>query len=450
VQPGGATATSTPHEREQLMASFHLNHSPRKVLGERNDIHDSTASPRSPTKSSFIGSFASKEVDAKKADISKEAIDRVYAKDETFEFSPYHTLSLQLEIDMTKSPEGTHTLSQSVHDAAADAVTANGDAPANHLRVIRSDVAGPIDFNGAHQLPPPSIVKEYPLVVEIVYPKNSSTCFVRGFLSLTHCDGVRLLHIMLQVVEFLEGRAAGAETPVVSAYPHTAKNDAPSLSPFRRIPLLMMQMQLGMMFFGLLGSLLIKLGLISKDADGAEEPVFGPAAEKQEARLAKRQVRCYVVPEQIGYKGIFVLAEQIKRLCGYYFYFFTVNFSPRVAMALTKDLGATKSPASRANSMFTPVMAAPPMLPAVGAGFALGLFWNNYGKHSPNIRADVKRFLWDWRGIPKLVSWALLMVTIQGKTFLVSHAPGSKWKRHHTALAALGEGLPVEPAPHVA
>jgi len=418
--------------------------SPRKVLGEHNETSSFANAPAPSSRSATKVTFANPIAKRDKAIISHPD------KDETFEFSPYHTLSLQLEVDLAKSPDGTATLSQAVHDAAAAAVIEHGDAPAKHLRVLRSDVKSPVDFNGAHQLPPPSVVKEYPLVVEIVYPEGSSTCFVRGFLSLTHCDGVRLLHIMLQTVEFLEGHAAGAAAPAISTYPHLSKNEAPSLHPFRRIPLLMMRMQLGMFLLGLLGALLIKLGFVSTAADGSEEPVFGPAAELQEARLAKREVRCYVVPEHVGYKGIFVLAERLRALCGYWYYFFTVNFSPRVAMAVTTDLSATKSAAGRAHSMFTPVMAAPPMLPSVGAGFALGLFWNNYGKHSPAIRAEVRRFLWDWRGLPKLVSWALLMVTIQGKLFVVSHAPGSKWRRHHTALAGLGEGLPVEPAPHVA
>merc|ERR1719203_1898216 len=123
--------------------------------------------------------------------------------------------------------------------------------------------------------------------------------------------------------------------------------------------------------------------------------------------------------------------------------------SPMVALALTKDLSVARTAQGRVHHVFTPVGPPPPMTPSHGTVFSLGLLWNNYGRHTPAMHSQVTGFLWDWRGMPKHVSWILVCVTIQDKTFLVSHAPATDWKRYHTALAGLGEGALVDPARRV-
>jgi len=86
--------------------------------------------------------------------------------------------------------------------------------------------------------------------------------------------------------------------------------------------------------------------------------------------------------------------------------------------------------------------APPPMGQTLATVMGNLVFFNNYGKHDPNISAEVTDFIWDWVGLVVDMPPATVVIQIKGKLFTRWCMPAHEMQQVQNAglLECLGEG----------
>lgn len=302
----------------------------------------------------------------------------------------------------------------------------------------------PFTFKSVHNdLPLPDAVTKVPMVVEVIFKEGvADKLFVRVKNDLDCYDGVTATHTGFQVLEYMEHGTTDQVTP----FPYTGVNGSPDgyNSPGRALRFITQ----------LLTVLLnVVLSLFSSAFwRGTFRP--GPFQSKIEASCkGTRTCRRYnKIPESTKFSDIIATVDAVKSALTLKYYAVTVNFSPTVALALvltTAEL--TKRDARLGYLTLPPAGTGPP--PAMDAAHSAMLFnclfYNNYGRHNPNISGKVTDFLWDWMGLFDTFSTFTHCVEIQGRKFVRWCAHPDEWKKIEATgqLSKLGVGEAFSPVP---
>ena len=331
---------------------------------------------------------------------------------------------------------------------AAGLLTSGGKSvvKANDLLVLSRTVGKDHPFSFAsvhHDLPLPQAVDTVPMLIEVVFKEGvADKLFVRIKNDLDYYDGVTATHTGFQVLELLEHGALDQ----VSPFPFTGNNGGPdSHNSAGRV----------LRFFAQLWRILLAvvLSLLSPSYwRGAWMP--GPFQSSIEASCKGTRVcrRYNQIPASVTFKEIMTMTDVIKSTLKLPYYAVTVNFSPTVALALVPTLAELKNKQARNKCICLPPAGTgppPPMDAAHSASLFNCLFYNNYGRHNPNISGQVTDFLWDWMGMYDTFLTFTHCVEIQGRKFVRWCAHPDEWRKIEATgvLSKLGVGAAFSPVP---
>lgn len=329
--------------------------------------------------------------------------------------NPEKTLQLCYELqkaeDLLLMAKSASTLS-----AAADAVTSLLKPGA--LAVVSRSVGQehPFTFSSVNGgLKAADEVAQFPLVVELVVKSGcKDRMFVRVRTNLDHFDGVGAFHASLQVLEYLEHKG---DMSKISPYPFTDKNGSYPGTNF--------------------GNFARSLGRVLRNSMSSNR--VQPGEERQVLRFNN-------IPSSTKFRDISKVVESVRTELNCEGLATTVNYSPDVAVAILPDMATLqKSREEKLNWISLPPMGAgapPPMGQTLATVMGNLVFFNNYGKHDPNISAEVTDFIWDWVGLVVDMPPATVVIQIKGKLFTRWCMPTHEMQQVQNAglLECLGEG----------
>lgn len=313
----------------------------------------------------------------------------------------------------------------------------------NQLVVVSRTVGKDHPFSFAsvhHDLPLPDVVEKVPLVIEVVFKEGvADKLFVRIKDDLDVFDGVTSTHTAFQVLEYMEHGTIDK----VSPFPYTGINGGPdSHNSLGRI--LRFLAQFARLFFGLLPG--IPSYLCGKWRRG---PLQSIMQDSKGTRVCRRYNK---IPESLHFREITAITDGIKTALKLAYYAVTVNFSPTVCISLVPTAAGLKQRDVRLGNLTLPPMGSGPPMPqcAFVAGILFNvLFYNNYGRHDPNISGKITDYLWDWMGIYDTFPTFTHCIEIQGTRFVRWCAHPEEWKQIEATglLSKLGEGESFTPVP---
>uniref|UniRef100_A0A0G4I1Q1 Uncharacterized protein n=1 Tax=Chromera velia CCMP2878 TaxID=1169474 RepID=A0A0G4I1Q1_9ALVE len=341
-------------------------------------------------------------------------------------------LALTSQYDLSVIPEASEFNNEVLKEAAKIIAATVGKVREEDLCIENVEIDEKVDFtfDVVNSRPAPESWQRFPVVIQIYSSKKAPTkLFIKGMTNLALCDGVTTLHTCFNVMEFLESRTNSEKDPseFLSKYPFTTSNQRREFDEAK------------------MGAHLGTLEKYGKAFDPAKHdpsgplPV-GPARAGFEDGLPPRVWEKQTVRDKPGkavLKDVMHAATSIQTQLGLSSVFFTVNFSPNVALGRMEDIADTLVHEKRWDSMITPVGHPEPMNADHAAFLSYSIFWNNYGRHNPKIRSEVVACTWNWVGFAKSFTPLLWFATIQDKGFIVS----SLAEADHTACARILSGL---------
>jgi hypothetical protein len=186
----------------------------------------------------------------------------------------------------------------------------------------------------------------------------------------------------------------------------------------------------------------------------------GPFQSSIEASWKGTRVcrRYHMIPESVTFEDISGITEGVRVALKLKYYAVTVNFAGidgstvPVALALVPTAAELKKRDARLNRLTLPPAGTgpPPAMDAAHSKMLFNcLFYNNYGRHSPNISGKVTDFLWDWMGIYDTFLTFTHCIEIQGKRIVRWCAHPEEWKKIEATglLRKLGEAEAFTPVP---
>ena len=302
------------------------------------------------------------------------------------------------------------------HFEACEAITTFNGNPVKKgdLVVIRrifsldDSVSGTFDFDTVHHLPLSPKVYTTPIVVEMVYMEGIDKCFARVKNDLMCYDGVTALHVAFEVLEYLEHTNADALSPYPFKDRNLSKGNIPGSNWGN--------------FFVQLGCLLwmtIKTLFTWNYWKG--HFVRGPLQAFQEDKLLTRPCfRFSNPPKSFKFKDFIALMDNLKADLGIEKCAITLNFSPKIALAILPDIRKLSSKEKILDHITLPPVGVGEPSPMNGAHVAMlsnTVFFNNYGRHNINISGKVVDFVWDWSGFLKSFPPLFFAIEIQGNSF---------------------------------
>jgi hypothetical protein len=302
------------------------------------------------------------------------------------------------------------------------------------IRLVLKDDA-PFDFDSVHHLPLPFEMDTTPVVVEMVYKKSQDRCFARIKTDLSRYDGVTAFCAGQNVLEFLEHGSADA----MSIYPFTPPKRGVELPLSNYVA-----------FFKQLTRVLWAIGWnLLNPRYWRGHWVRGPLQGRLESTLPPRPwLRYSQVPDTTSFKDFLQQLDETKRYLGLPLYATTLNSSPYAFLTLVSSKEQLFTKQARYNNIFGPPAgyASPPPMNALHVGTLYNtLFFNNYGRHNPNISGRITDLVWNWCGMYSSFTLFAFAAEIQGKKFFAFSAPPADFEAV-TKEGLIGNGLgPVQP-----
>jgi hypothetical protein len=355
--------------------------------------------------------------------VEAEEVDAPYKAD------PRLCLVLTVELDIAASPH-IHSLDQTVHDDATKVVTETiGAIHMGDLKVERVDSNEKLDFDAVHSMEISQSWFTHPVVVQFVYTPNETKLFGRVTVCLQDYDGVSGLHTVFSVLEYFEHKDSGASPETYLTKPDfKASNIEVDFDPDK---------------MGAHENMLQSLE--TNKGDGTRLPV-GPLRVEQEDSLKPRIWKRFSSTKTTFKDFIRVSSECQKRLELPYVAY-TVNYAPSVCLGRVPAIKDTLDREKRFDGVFTPKGAPLPMNLDHAAGLSYMLFWNNYGKHNPNISARVTAAVWNWTGLSKCFTPMMWAIEINGKPFFVSSFSSGDWPAVEDLVTSVDGGIPLTECP---
>ena len=296
-------------------------------------------------------------------------------------------------------------------------------------------------FNNVHNnVSLPVEVESHPIVVQVIYQQgNRNKCFLQVKTDLDHFDGVSATHTGFQVLEYMEhGNIDAVSTYHLGTIANGAEPGTNFKNFFAQISRVMKASAKSMFSSKKKG--IFKQG-INRNAN--EDEFFKQGLEKPEGswRVCNR---FNSIPPDVKYKDLVKSIDTAKKATGQKYYAVTCNFAPKVALALVPTLDVVNNKKERLKCIALPPVGAgpaPDMEPATSTMLYNTFFWNNYGRHNPNISGKIVDFLWDWTGFLQTFVPLSFVVQIQGKLFARICAPPDEYAmmKNTGALSIFGE-----------
>ena len=319
---------------------------------------------------------------------------------------------------------------------------------ANDLRVVWRTLAKdtPFDFDSVHHLSLPPIVEKAPMVVEIVFQEGvDDRCFARVKNDLEFYDGVTATHTGFQVLEWMEHGA----TAQISPFPFIGRNGSVTgHNSGARVCRFLHQ------FCTVLSTAVLTLFKPSfwLGTGWLPGPFQSSPAREAAAKGSRVYRRFNRIPADVSHREITGLMDGIKRALGLRYYAVTINFAPGVAVALVRTGEELASQEGRLGRLTMPPAngGPPPAMDSMHAAAIFNcLFYNNYGRHNPNISGSVDDFLWDWMGIYDTFVTFSHAIEVKGRKIVRWCAHPAEWAKIEATglLGKLGEGTDFRSVP---
>jgi hypothetical protein len=264
----------------------------------------------------------------------------------------------------------------------------------------------------------------YPVVVQFVYTPDKTRVFGRVTVCLRDYDGVSGLHTVFNVVEYFEHKDSGASPEMYLTQPGFATaNLEVAFDPARQ---------------GAHEEMLQTTAETSKN-DGTKLPV-GPLRVQLEDSLQPRVWKRFS-STQSSFKEFIRVSTECQQCLELPYVAYTVNYAPEVCLGRVTNIHDTLDHQKRLNGIFTPKGPPLPMDLDHAAGLSYMLFWNNYGRHNPNMACQVTSAVWNWTGLPKCFTPLMWAIEIQGKSFFVSSISSGDWSTVKDLVSSIDKGV---------
>lgn len=312
-----------------------------------------------------------------------------------------HTVELKVHgtLDVTEQdlPKAIQAISQTVgavaeHDWALENVT----LPSANFNLVNAMPISPTWFSR-------------PLVIQIVQSEKVDSLFLRSTTCLTNYDGVTALHTVFNVAEYLEhGKSKRPEEYLTLPAFKTANE---------RVDFDETKMAAHVDNVSKQQAIFQHWTWEDVLADGLPP---GPVRSCFEEQLQPREWRRFA-QSQSSFKDFVAVASDIQERLKLTNVAVTVNFSPSVALAEVTTMQDVLDRQKRIEGIFTPVGAPLPMNLSHAEGLSYMLFWNNYGRHDPNLEIlEVKGVSWNWTGLCKCFTPVLICTMVNGKNYFIT------------------------------
>jgi len=364
--------------------------------------------------------------------------------------------TLQHCVQVGSAGEMLHNLSSLGLDKFPAAVSKDsgvGEMAEKHFTattlVVQKDFA--FTFNNVHELPRPKEVENVPVVLQVVTQEgNKETLFGRVKCDLVFYDGVRALHLLFQLFEWLDNKGDVSKlTPYLFS-----RSNVSDIAQQSRMGNYVAQMN------KVLGN---AAGTVftSKWWNGEWQPgTFQSCMEdKLNSAGVKRGCRRFnAIPKHLNFKDVAGRMDAVKQLLKLGCYAITVNFPQEtvgrasVALAIVPDLKCILNKEARLKHLTFPPAGdgPPPPMDAMHSALLFNcLFMNNYGRHTLNLqsKAQIIDIVWDWQGMYTTFLTFFWVIEVQGKLFARCCAPPDEWAKIEAAcvLEPLGTGVAFQP-----
>ena len=349
--------------------------------------------------------------------------------DPSFEIDRDRVLSFTVEWDVSEVP---FVLLRDAHHLKAGQEIIQHPVQAGHL-CLKKVVARneqEFTFQAVHSRREISEHLKYPVVVEIIFPPSNSAhqkVYAHSRTCLSYYDGVSSLHTIFNVFEYLEKGDGEKLTP----YPFTNSNKLNSVYYWIGSYVNFFS-QLTTIYYDQL------MGLFSKTFwlnDESWEPNSLMAYKTLPDRVSMRYTS---IPKKMSFKDILKLFQKVKDVLRIPKVVTTVNMSPHVAIAIAPSFAEIKGVQGRYKWLTLPPAPPPPQ-----GGFDMisnGVFFNNYGRHSPSFSGKIDDFCWDWNTLPDYFDPLFFVINIKGDFFVMAQFPKCLWPQASTILEPLGKG----------
>jgi len=361
----------------------------------------------------------------------------------SYKLNPKKLLQFLVEIDSAESLTSQAAIAKLSHAAKTINESAEKAIKGMNLFATHTTVSSEFDFtfNNVHNnVSLPVQVESHPVVVQVIYQQgNANKCFLQIKTDLDHFDGVSATHTGFQVLEYMEH---GNIDAVSKYHLGTVANGAEPGTNFRNF-----FAQISRVAKASAKSMFSskKKGVFTQGINRlANEDVFFKQGLGQPEGSWRICNRFKNIPTDVGFKDLVKAIDTAKKATGQKYYAVTCNFAPKVALALVPTLDIVNNKEERLKRIALPPVGAgpaPDMEPATGAVLFNTFFWNNYGRHNPNISGKIVDFLWDWTGLLQTFVPFSLVVQIQGKLFARICAPPDEYAMMENtgALSVFGE-----------
>jgi len=338
-------------------------------------------------------------------------------------------LTLTVEFETDETTQHVHHCDQADHDAAAAVVSRTIDlVKEGDLKVVRVDEESTLDFDDVNSREVPAEWFSVPMLIQFFYDKTK--VFARVLTHLTEYDGVAALHTLFNVMEQLEHiNCDQAPESYLTKPAFKTSNLEHVFDPAK---------------------LDAHIEFLEKSAasvvdDGTKLPACPSRADLEDSlqpRIWKR-----FASKDVKFKQFTQFVSDCQARLDLPYIAYTVNYAPSATLGRTTNILDTLDKQKRVDGIFVPKGPIMPMNLEHVRQLSYALFWNNYGRHNPNISSKVKSVVWDWAGFLKSFAGFAFAIEVHGQPFYVTSFPERDWKVCAEAFGQVDGGVPLRDCP---
>jgi hypothetical protein len=275
------------------------------------------------------------------------------------------------------------------------------------------------------------------MVIEVFNSSTTGEIFLRMWVDVDAYDGVSLLNTGLNVLEYLEGGPGTRLTKMAFKNPESSFSLQNRLLFVRHVLALFERLARDLVARMGLGLLVPRLR-----RQLAYSGPSGVLAGKFLGGASSATCLMYRLSDA-DFKSAVDKVDDLRKELGFAGYVCTVNYRPHVALSAVGSRQSLMNAQDRIDGIIT----APAPVPRgqFGPSFFLSnhCFWNNYGRHYPELQSKLTWVYWDWITLPWYTRMIVHTISIQGVCWMMVRVPPSSARLIKEFLAS-SLGPPLE------